>query len=80
MEPSGAVALLQLKLRHQAKLMQVQDMQAVDFSLLFRIVALAGKYIIVQHAVGEAQLVLIAHAAEAVRRGLSDQLLRQTEQ
>ena len=59
--------------------MQIQDVQAVDAGLLLLVVALAGQDIVIQHAVGEAKLVLIAHAAESVRRSLPDQLLRQTQ-
>ena len=59
--------------------MQIQHMQTVDAGFLFRIVALAGQDIVVQHFVGEAQLILVAHSAQAVRRCLSDKLPGQTQ-
>ena len=59
--------------------MQIQHMQTVDAGFLFRIVALAGQDIVVQHFVGEAQLILVAHSAQAVRRCLPDKLPGQTQ-
>lgn len=75
----SAIALVRLKLGHQAEFVQIQSVQTIDSGLLLLVVALAGQNIVVQHCVSETKLVLIAHTAQTVRRSLSDQLLRQSQ-
>ena len=59
--------------------MEIEHVQPVDAGFFIRIRAVSREYIVVQHAVGKPELVLIAHSAQTVRRSLADQLLRQAQ-
>ena len=56
--------------RHQAELMQVQPVHAVDLFADRLIFALAGQNIMIEDCVRESDLILIRHAAQAVGRSL----------
>lgn len=62
----SAVTLIRLKLRHQAKLVQIQSVQTVNTSLLLLVIAFTGQNIVIQHGVSKAELVFIAHAAQTI--------------
>ena len=54
-------------------------MQPVYFGLYLFILAHAREYILVQHSICEAELLLVILSAQAVRRGLVDQIRRQAK-
>ena len=66
-------------MRYRLQLEEVGDVLVVDEGLGLGVVADAGADVVVQHGVGEAQIVLVTLVGETIRGGLLHQLDGQTQ-
>lgn len=52
--------------RHQLKLMEIQTVHTVNFLFRLFVFALSCKHIVIEHSIGESDLILIRHTAQPV--------------